>query len=116
MLFGVPHLWVRGDNRIYREKVRPLKKTMVRAKGKREWVLVPIFSPNDASQGKMSTMHCLNAQITMINNRNDNATPGWHLHIYYQQGGRFHVKNIHYRDRGHWHIGGEWVAQNQLRL
>ena len=64
----------------------------------------------------MSTVHCLNAQVTMVSNRNGNATPDWHLHMYYQQGGRFYVKERHYRDRVHWSIGGERVAQNKLRL
>ena len=115
-LFGVPDLWVRGHGRMDREKVRPLEETMKRARGRREWVLGPIFPPRDASQGEISTIHCINAQVTMINNGNGNATPGWHLHMYYQQGGRFCIKERNYRDRIHWSPGGERIAQNKLRL
>ena len=85
-LFGVPDLWVRGDSRM--DGVRPFADHS-------EWVLGPIFPPTDASQGEMSTIHCLNAQVTKVNNRNGNGTPGWHLHMYYQQRGRFYVKERH---------------------
>ena len=100
-LFGVPDLWVRKNSRMDREKVRPLEETIARAREKQEWVLCPIFPPKVDSQREMSTIHCLNAQVTMANNRNGNATPGWHLHMYYQQGGIFYVKERHYRDRVH---------------
>ena len=69
----------------------------------------PKFSPKDVSQREMSTIYCLNAQLTMINNRNGNATPGWHLHMYYQQEERFYVKDGHYRDRVHRNIGKEYI-------
>ena len=49
-LFGVPDLWVRGDSRMDRERVRLLEETIAKARGNREWVLGPIFSPRDASQ------------------------------------------------------------------
>ena len=62
-LFGVPDLWVRGHGRMDRAKVRPLEETIARARGRREWVLGPIFPPKDASQGEISTIHCINAQI-----------------------------------------------------
>ena len=44
-----------------------------------------IFPPKDVSQRKVSTMHSLNVQITMIHNKNGNATPGWRLHMYYSK-------------------------------
>ena len=79
-------------------------------------MLSPIFLPKDASQREISMIHCINAQVTMVNNGNGNATPGWHLHMYYQQGGRFCVKERNYRDRIHWSLGRERIAQNKLRL
>ena len=48
-MFGVPDIWVRGDSRMDSEGVRLLEKTIARARGKREWVLGPIFPPRDAS-------------------------------------------------------------------
>ena len=55
-LFGVLDLWVSGDSRMDRERVRPLEETMARARGKRECMLGPIFPPKDASQEEMSTI------------------------------------------------------------
>ena len=57
-LLGVPDLWVKGHSRINREKVRPLKETIAKTRGKRQWVLGSIFSPKNASQREMSTI-CL---------------------------------------------------------
>ena len=91
-LFGVPDLWVRRHGRMDRAKVRFLEETIARARGRREWVLGTKFPLKEASQGKISTIHCINAQVTMVNNGNGNATPGWHLYMYYQQGGRICVK------------------------
>ena len=110
-LLGVPDLWVRGE-RMDKERVRPLEETIARAGGKQEWVLGLIFPPKDASQGEMLTIHCLNAQVTMVNNRNGNATPGWHLHMYYQQRGRFYLKERH-RNRLHWSmVASGWPRTN----
>ena len=73
----------------------------------------PIFPLKYASQGEI---HCLDAQATMVNNRSGNATPGWPLQMYYLQGGRFYVKEKHYRNKVHWSIGGKRVAQNKSKL
>ena len=85
-IFGVLDRWVTEESRMARGKVKPLEKTMDRARGKREWVLDPIFQPKNASLREMSAINCLNSQITMNDDRNSNATPDWLLRMYYQQG------------------------------